>query len=85
MQLPSIQGVDRIWYAGAWTRYGFHEDGLLSGVRIAEALGAFLPWGSELDASRTRVLPGVDEPSLGQTRELLPTEMPPVEPAGAPG
>jgi predicted NAD/FAD-binding protein len=54
--LGEIQGVDRIWYAGAWTRYGFHEDGILSGVRVAEALGADVPWGDQLDATRTRVL-----------------------------
>jgi predicted NAD/FAD-binding protein len=74
--LPSIQGADRIWYAGAWTRYGFHEDGILSGVRVAEALGATLPWGDELDATRTLVLPGMSEPALGQARKLLPSEMP---------
>lgn len=76
--LPTIQGADRIWYAGAWTRFGFHEDGILSGVRVAEALGATLPWGDDLDSTRTLVLPGVSEPALGQTRKLLPSEMPPV-------
>jgi len=49
-RLESIQGVDRIWFAGAWTRYGFHEDGLLSGVKIASALGATIPWGGALEA-----------------------------------
>ena len=44
-KLAGIQGADRIWFAGAWTRYGFHEDGVLSGVRIARALGAEIPWG----------------------------------------
>lgn len=77
-RLGEIQGADRIWFAGAWTRYGFHEDGLLSGIRVAEALGASLPWGSQLDAERTSVLPGVREPMLGQTRALLRSEMPPV-------
>ena len=24
--------------------YGFHEDGLLSAVRVAKALGAKIPW-----------------------------------------
>ncbi len=75
-RVPSIQGTDRIWYAGAWTRYGFHEDGLLSGVRIAEALGAVVPWGDELDASRTRVRAAAPVPMLGQTRRLLPSEAP---------
>jgi predicted NAD/FAD-binding protein len=36
-RLPEIQGEGRIWYAGAWTRYGFHEDGLLSGLTAARA------------------------------------------------
>ena len=29
-----------MWFAGAWTRYGFHEDGLLSGLTVAQALEA---------------------------------------------
>ncbi|NTU70479.1 MAG: NAD(P)-binding protein [Coriobacteriia bacterium] len=55
-RLPEIQGEGGVWYAGAWQRYGFHEDGLLSAVRVAEALGATLPWGDELDETRTKVL-----------------------------
>ncbi len=43
-RLPAIQGVDRIWFAGAWTGYGFHEDGLRSAVSVAEALGVEPPW-----------------------------------------
>lgn len=35
-RLPEIQGAGGIWFAGAWTRYGFHEDGLLSGLRAAQ-------------------------------------------------
>lgn len=55
-RLPAIQGNGGVWFAGAWTRYGFHEDGLLSAVRVAEQLGAVLPWGDELDDTRTREL-----------------------------
>ncbi len=55
-RLGQIQGADRIWYAGAWTRYGFHEDGMLSGVRIADAMGVPIPWADELDETRTRVI-----------------------------
>jgi uncharacterized protein len=43
-QLADIQGKNNMWFCGAWTRYGFHEDGLTSGVVVAEALGAHIPW-----------------------------------------
>lgn len=32
--LPSIQNKRNISYAGAWTKYGFHEDGFTSGMRL---------------------------------------------------
>ena len=36
--LPLIQGKSSIWYCGAWTGYGFHEDGLRSGEFVANAI-----------------------------------------------
>jgi uncharacterized protein len=39
-ELPRIQGHSHVWFCGAWTRYGFHEDGLMSGLAVAEALRA---------------------------------------------
>lgn len=35
-----INGVNRTWFAGAYWGFGFHEDGLRSGVDVARALGA---------------------------------------------
>lgn len=43
-RLPSIQGKDGIFFAGAWTRYGFHEDGILSAANLARQLDCRLPW-----------------------------------------
>ncbi|MCU6435026.1 FAD-dependent oxidoreductase [Undibacterium sp. Jales W-56] len=37
-RLHQIQGINGIWFAGAWTGYGFHEDGLKSGLAVAEQL-----------------------------------------------
>jgi len=37
-ELPLIQGTASIWYCGAWTGFGFHEDGLRSGELVAKDL-----------------------------------------------
>jgi predicted NAD/FAD-binding protein len=36
--VPLLQGQRHTWYAGAWTGYGFHEDGLKSGLQVGRAL-----------------------------------------------
>jgi len=43
-RLPAVQGANRTWYCGAWTGYGFHEDGLRSALTVAEGLGVEAPW-----------------------------------------
>lgn len=42
--MPTIQGARRTWFAGAWTGFGFHEDGVRSGMQVADALGSPPPW-----------------------------------------
>jgi predicted NAD/FAD-binding protein len=34
-----VSGARRTHYCGAYWRYGFHEDGLVSAIRVADALG----------------------------------------------
>ena len=45
-QLPAIQGRRHTYYCGAWTGYGFHEDGLKSGLAVADALQPLLVQGA---------------------------------------
>lgn len=43
-KIASIQGSNGLWFCGAYQRYGFHEDGLLSAVNIAQKMGVMIPW-----------------------------------------
>jgi hypothetical protein len=43
-ELEKIQGKRGVWYAGAWTGYGFHEDGFTSGMQVGLRLGGDVPW-----------------------------------------
>ena len=36
--VPQMQGHLNTWFCGAWTGYGFHEDGLKSGMAVARRL-----------------------------------------------
>jgi predicted NAD/FAD-binding protein len=38
--LDQLQGQQNTWFAGAWTGYGFHEDGLKSGMAVAKSINA---------------------------------------------
>jgi hypothetical protein len=37
-ELPDLQGIGGVYFAGAWAGFGFHEDGFVSGQRAAAAL-----------------------------------------------
>jgi len=51
-RLARIQGVRGTWFAGAWTGYGFHEDGLRSGLAVADAIGRLPRARAASDAAR---------------------------------
>ncbi len=51
VRLKRLQGRRRTWFCGAWFGFGFHEDGLSSGLAVAEALGAHRPWGKVAEVS----------------------------------
>ena len=43
--LKKIQGKNSTWFCGAYTGFGFHEDGIKSGLNVAEQiLGKKRPW-----------------------------------------
>ncbi|TAF84536.1 MAG: FAD-dependent oxidoreductase [Curvibacter sp.] len=37
-KVPALQGQQHTYFCGAWTGYGFHEDGLKSGLEVARRL-----------------------------------------------
>ncbi|KZY48392.1 cyclopropane-fatty-acyl-phospholipid synthase [Roseovarius sp. HI0049] len=39
-KLRAMNGMRNTWYCGAWMRDGFHEDGLASGLEVADAIVA---------------------------------------------
>jgi predicted NAD/FAD-binding protein len=57
-----ISGVDRIHYCGAYWRWGFHEDGAWSGLRVAEMLGGRGPGLESRPGLETAALAAGEDP-----------------------
>jgi uncharacterized protein len=61
----SLQGVNNTWFCGAHFGAGFHEDGLQSGLAVAEQLGgARRPWTVENESGRIYVAPAPRRPAI---------------------
>ena len=60
-RLAEIQGTDHLYFAGAWTGHGFHEDGLKSAIAITRTMGFEIPWDSDVDAYTLPVSPETRE------------------------
>ena len=65
LKLSSIQGRNSIWFAGSYSGYGFHEDGIQAGLAAAEDLSlrrggengkVQRPWA--WDIAQSRIGPG---------------------------
>jgi uncharacterized protein len=57
-RLWSLQGRRRTWFCGSYFGAGFHEDGLQSGLAVAEALGGVRrPWQVENESGRIFIEP----------------------------
>ena len=66
-ELWSLQGAGGVWFCGAHFGAGFHEDGLQSGLAVAEQLGGVRrPWRVADESGRIVVGPA---PSPAPARE----------------
>lgn len=70
-QLWSLQGRNGRWFAGSYFGYGFHEDGLQSGLAVAEEFGsARRPWTVDSPSSRVIALSGRVAAAAGAYAEV---------------
>jgi predicted NAD/FAD-binding protein len=43
-RIDEIQGKDNIYFCGAYQSFGFHEDGISSGLRVLNKMQIKAPW-----------------------------------------
>jgi predicted NAD/FAD-binding protein len=55
--LHAMQGTHGTYFCGAYLGHGFHEDGLVSAMRVAEQLGVRAPWQEDLGAAPRSAVP----------------------------
>lgn len=67
--LPDIQGRGGVWYCGSYCGWGFHEDGLRSGIAVARALGAEVPWPSDVPAAHSGAAGPAADPALADAAD----------------
>jgi predicted NAD/FAD-binding protein len=64
-ELADLQGAQNSWFCGAYFGSGFHEDGLQSGLAVAEAItGVRRPWDFDWSKSRIQYNPWAENPLL---------------------
>jgi len=66
-RLAQVQGRHGLWFCGAWSGYGFHEDGLKSALAVVNAMGLAAPWqagAATLVESRVRAVAARAVPRL---------------------
>ena len=71
-KLANMQGQNNIFWCGAWTANGFHEDGLKSAVAVAKTLRMDIPWSSPT-AAYSSVHTKLDRPQPEAAGLLLDT------------
>mgnify|MGYP000259409140 CR=1 FL=1 len=68
--LWQLQGKQNTWFCGAYFGYGFHEDGLQSGLAVAEQLGGIpRPWQLKEPNNRIYVSTPVHTPAKPHTEQ----------------
>lgn len=43
-EISSLQGEGGVYFCGSYQRYGFHEDGVFSALKVVNELGVLAPW-----------------------------------------